>query len=102
MPLSEGPLDSSMGTRHRAGLGITELTDALSVVVSEETGIISLANNGRMVRTVDDRKLWKVLGALLAPPAQRTMFRWPGGQSPPTGAEASDGAERPSAQKQPV
>src|SRR5262249_29667596 len=59
MPLSENPLDSSMGTRHRAALGITELTDALSVVVSEETGIISLANNGRMVRNFDESKLQK-------------------------------------------
>jgi len=102
MPLSENPLDSSIGTRHRAGLGITELTDALSVVVSEETGIISLANNGRMVRNLDEGKLRKVLGVLLAPPAQRTVFHWPGGKSPPAGAEASDGADRSSAQKQPV
>ena len=106
MPLSENPLDSSIGTRHRAGLGITELTDALSVVVSEETGIISLANNGRMVRNLDEGKLRKVLSVLLAPPAQRTVFRWPGGKSPPpkpaAGAEASDGTDRSSAQKQPV
>jgi diadenylate cyclase len=78
MPLSESPLDSSMGTRHRAGLGITELTDALSVVVSEETGIISLMNNGRMVRHLDEGKLRKVLGVLLAPPAQYTPWRWRG------------------------
>jgi diadenylate cyclase len=78
MPLSESPLDSSMGTRHRAGLGITELTDALSVVVSEETGIISLMNNGRMVRHLDEGKLRKVLGVLLAPPAQHSPWRWRG------------------------
>lgn len=76
MPLSESPLDSSMGTRHRAGLGITELTDALSVVVSEETGIISLMNNGRMVRNLDEGKLRKVLGVLCAPPVQHTPWRW--------------------------
>jgi diadenylate cyclase len=76
MPLSESPLDSSMGTRHRAGLGITELTDALSVVVSEETGIISLMNNGRMVRNLDEGKLRKVLGVLCAPPVQYTPWRW--------------------------
>jgi diadenylate cyclase len=77
MPLSESPLDSSMGTRHRAGLGITELTDALSIVVSEETGIISLMNNGRMVRNMDEGKLRKVLGVLLAPPAPNTLWKWP-------------------------
>jgi diadenylate cyclase len=76
MPLSESPLDSSMGTRHRAALGITELTDALSVVVSEETGTISLANNGRMVRHLDEGKLRKVLGVLLAPQAQRATWPW--------------------------
>lgn len=76
MPLSESPLDSSMGTRHRAGLGITELTDALSIVVSEETGIISLMNNGRMVRHLDEGKLRKVLGVLCAPSSQPHWW-WP-------------------------
>ncbi len=77
MPLSESPLDSSMGTRHRAGLGITELTDALSIVVSEETGIISLMNNGRMVRNLDEGKLRKVLGVLIAPAAPSAPWKWP-------------------------
>jgi diadenylate cyclase len=81
MPLSESPLDSSMGTRHRAGLGITEVTDALSIVVSEETGIISLMNNGRMVRHLDEGKLRKVLSGLLATPVQRTPWRWNRGES---------------------
>jgi diadenylate cyclase len=74
MPLSESALDPSVGTRHRAGLGITELTDALSVVVSEETGIITLMNNGRMVRNLDEAKLRKALTVLYAPPAQRGPF----------------------------
>jgi diadenylate cyclase len=78
MPLSESPLDSSMGTRHRAGLGITELTDALSIVVSEETGIISLMNNGRMVRHLDEGKLRKVLTVLLSPQTPYTPWRWRG------------------------
>ncbi|HLZ10285.1 MAG TPA: diadenylate cyclase CdaA [Chloroflexota bacterium] len=78
MPLSESPLDSSMGTRHRAGLGITELTDALSIVVSEETGIISLMNNGRMVRHLDEGKLRKVLTVLLSPQASYAPWRWRG------------------------
>jgi diadenylate cyclase len=49
------------GTRHRAGLGITEKTDALSVVISEETGKISICNNGRMVSNLDEQKLRRVL-----------------------------------------
>lgn len=77
MPLSESPLDSSMGTRHRAGLGITEQTDALSIVVSEETGIITLMNNGRYVRNMDEGKLRKVLGGLLTPPTTHTFRWWP-------------------------
>ncbi len=76
MPLSETALDSSMGTRHRAGLGITEITDALSVVVSEETGIITLMNNGRMVRHLDEGKLRKVLGVLCAPAVSYSPWRW--------------------------
>lgn len=76
MPLSESPLDSSMGTRHRAGLGITELTDALSIVVSEETGIITLMNNGQMVRHLDEGKLRKVLTVLVSPQVPRSPWRW--------------------------
>lgn len=76
MPLSENPLDSSMGTRHRAGLGITERTDAISIVVSEETGIITLMNNGRMVRNLDEGKLRKALSVLCAPRTQRTLRWW--------------------------
>src|SRR5579863_149209 len=76
MPLSESTLDPSMGTRHRAGLGITELTDALSVIVSEETGIITLMNNGRMVRNLDEAKLRKALTVLYAPTAPRSPFRF--------------------------
>ncbi len=77
MPLSESPLDSSMGTRHRAGLGITERSDALSIVVSEETGIITLMNNGRYVRNMDEGKLRKALGGLLTPPTPHTFRWWP-------------------------
>lgn len=50
LPLSEGDLDNQMGTRHRAALGITEQSDALAVVVSEEQGTVSVAQNGRILR----------------------------------------------------
>jgi diadenylate cyclase len=98
MPLSENPLDSSMGTRHRAALGITELTDALSVVVSEETGIISLANNGRMVRNLDESKLRKVLGVLVMPPSPRPPFGWPGPRREPPPQPLPSPSQPPPAQ----
>jgi len=66
MPLSaSGVLNSSperqMGLRHRAALGISETTDAIAVVVSEETGAISLAHRGRILRRISADKLENVL-----------------------------------------
>lgn len=56
--------DQRLGTRHRAALGITEQTDAIAVTVSEETGIISVATNGRMVRHLDETRLRSILQRL--------------------------------------
>lgn len=57
-PLSENPtIDRRLGTRHRAALGITEDTDAVCVIVSEETGIISLAVDGQIIRSLDKEQL---------------------------------------------
>jgi len=68
LPLTESMVvDSRLGTRHRAALGVTEQTDAVTVVVSEESGIISVAYNGRMVRHLDERRLKKILWALCQP-----------------------------------
>jgi len=56
LPLTQRELaDNQMGTRHRAAIGITEESDALSVVVSEETGSVSVARNGRILRIDSDR-----------------------------------------------
>ncbi len=49
--------DLQLGTRHRAAIGITELSDAMSIVVSEETGAISIATGGRIVRQLDSSHL---------------------------------------------
>lgn len=62
LPLSDNPsLEKELGTRHRAGLGITELSDALAVIVSEETGIISLAKEGELHRYLDPQSLADIL-----------------------------------------
>jgi diadenylate cyclase len=61
LPLTDRELaDSQMGTRHRAAIGVSEQSDALVVVVSEETGRISVARNGRIVR-LDANRLRSVL-----------------------------------------
>jgi diadenylate cyclase len=64
LPLSGSPTVEHMGTRHRAAIGISEISDAIAVVVSEETGQISLANAGRMVRNLGEARLQKVLSIL--------------------------------------
>jgi diadenylate cyclase len=54
LPLSENPgLSKELGTRHRAGIGITESSDAIAIMVSEETGAISVANRGKLSRFLD-------------------------------------------------
>ena len=62
LPLSENPdVDRDLGTRHRAALGVTETTDAIALVVSEETGGISVAHNGRLIRNLDEGNLNRLL-----------------------------------------
>lgn len=61
LPLSEAPLPTEYGMRHRAALGITESTDAVVVVVSEERGEVSLASNGRMVFALNEPRLTRQL-----------------------------------------
>ncbi|MGC8943226.1 MAG: diadenylate cyclase CdaA [Caldisericia bacterium] len=66
LPLSENErLEKELGTRHRAGVGITEVTDAISVIVSEETGIISLSTQGKLTRYLSVLELRGMLILLL-------------------------------------
>ena len=77
LPLSDRSLtDRHLGTRHRAALGITEQTDAIAVVVSEETGIVSVAHNGRIVRHLDENRLRSILQRLYRPYPQLDWTSW--------------------------
>ena len=82
LPLSDNPyLSLSLGTRHRAGIGVSEVSDALVVIVSEETGVISIAEEGKLIRHVDEKKLRELLSAGLsekAPMDVRPKNFWEG------------------------
>lgn len=72
MPLSASGVlnrtpERQMGLRHRASLGISEVSDAIAVVVSEETGGISIAHSGRMLRRLDPERLENILIAFFRP-----------------------------------
>jgi len=72
MPLTVAFLaDRELGLRHRAAIGITEDADAISVVVSEERGAISLTHSGRIIRDIDTRRLESILRAFLIPRRRR-------------------------------
>jgi diadenylate cyclase len=66
LPLTDNiSATGQLGTRHRAAIGVTEDSDALAVVVSEETGQIAVAHNGRLIRNLDQDRLRRVLRTLL-------------------------------------
>ncbi len=81
MPLSSSGIlnrspDRQMGLRHRAALGISEESDAIAVVVSEETGAISIAHAGRMIRRLDPDRLENILIAFFRSTANDQSNTW--------------------------
>lgn len=81
MPLSASGVlnrtpERQMGLRHRAALGISEISDAVSVVVSEQSGSISISHAGRMIRRIDPERLENILAAFFRPDATPPQQVW--------------------------
>lgn len=77
LPLTENKeLNKTLGTRHRAALGISENSDALIIVVSEETGVISLAVNGKLTRNYDKSKLKNILIRIIKKRQVKNVSWW--------------------------
>jgi len=79
LPLSENPnLSKELGTRHRAALGLTEQSDVIGIIVSEETGTISVAEEGRLTRYLDENTLKDILKKRLLTKQQNLtpLFNW--------------------------
>ena len=81
LPLSDNmALSKELGTRHRAGVGISEATDSMTVIVSEETGKISVAYEGKLDRNLDAERLKEKLKLIQNKPEEETRKRivWKG------------------------
>lgn len=75
LPLTDDySISRELGTRHRAAIGITETTDAVTLIVSEETGIISMTREGKLTRYLDAKSLNILLTELFTP--DRTLSSW--------------------------
>ena len=64
LPVTQNNLSSELGTRHRAAVGASEQSDAFIIIVSEETGSISVANEGRLMRSLSEKELMNLLNRL--------------------------------------
>ncbi len=79
LPLSDNlNLSKELGTRHRAAVGISEVSDSLTVVVSEETGSVSVAKNGRLMRNLNQEQLKEQLQTIQAKPEESRKRFWKG------------------------
>ena len=78
LPLAEDTrqVTRAMGTRHRAGLGISQLTDALIIIVSEESGRVSVARDGIMTRGVKIDRFKGIMRSIFSAPKKPSRFKW--------------------------
>jgi len=79
LPLTDNAnISKELGTRHRAALGISERSDSLAIIVSEETGAISIAENGTIARHLDSKTLKQILTDMYKPKDsnQSFMVKW--------------------------
>ena len=81
MPLSASGVlnrtpERQMGLRHRAALGVSEVSDAVSIVVSEQSGSISISHAGRMIRRIDPERLERILAAFFRPDITTPQQVW--------------------------
>ena len=77
VPLSDNlALSKELGTRHRAGLGVSEVSDSLTIIVSEETGMVSVAREGKLKRNVDAESLEKLLNKISKKASDGARMRW--------------------------
>ncbi len=88
----------SLGLRHRAALGISEVSDAVAVIVSEQTGTISVTHNGKMIRRLDSARLQNILTAFYRPTT--TPFpRWGGRNAKDERPKPKEPAAKPTDRK---
>jgi diadenylate cyclase len=71
LPLTVNAQSTNLGTRHRAAIGLTEESDAVALIVSEETGIVSLVRDGEIESDFDSKQLAKHLDAAMHPRRSR-------------------------------
>ena len=77
LPLSENvPQGEGLGTRHAAAIGVSEVTDAIAIAISEESGVISVAHGGTLLRNLDEEKLQTYLQGLFREERSATTLPW--------------------------